>query len=213
MLIPHVETQRTALTIADPSDGVALYELLLGLGLHSMPPLKVFVDQLKKQDISAIFAIKLRHSGETVGFGTLHEMDPAGHIQVGIFTDTDKARYGLGGEAMMLLVNYAFATWEDIRKVYFVTTDASIDRIGWVGDLIPKEATLPKHMFFRGCLWDVHFYAIYRHMWEKQGADVLTRLVRGPEAERPRGIRALIHHLRWLVTRPKPATSPKEYAR
>ncbi|MEU4835559.1 GNAT family protein [Streptosporangium sp. NPDC023615] len=209
MLIPHLETQRTTLSIADLSDGVILYELLLGLGLHSMPPLKVFLEQLKKQNISALFTIKLRQSGETVGFGTLHEMDPAGHIQIGIFTDTDKARYGLGGEAMMLLVNYAFATWENVRKVYFVTTDASIDRLGWVGDLIPREATLPKHMFFQGCLWDVHFYAIYRRIWEEKGADVLTRLVEGPPAARPvrsTGLRAFVGHLRKLVTRPKEYT-------
>lgn len=207
MLTPYVETQRTSLSIADPSDGIALYELLLGLGLHSMPPLKVFLEQLAQQDISALFAITLRHTGETVGFGTLHEMDPAGHINIGIFTDTDKARFGLGGEAMMLLVNYAFATWDNVRKVYFVTTDASLDRLGWVGDLIPKEATLPEHMFFRGRLWDVHFYAIYRTMWQQQGADVLARLVQGPGAERPKGFRALLHHLKRLVRK------PKEYAR
>jgi hypothetical protein len=30
---------------------------------------------------------------------------------------------------MMLLVNYAFAAWPQVRKVYILTTDASRDRV------------------------------------------------------------------------------------
>ncbi|MGP3912342.1 GNAT family N-acetyltransferase [Nonomuraea sp. 10N515B] len=186
MLSPHVETQRTALRPAGAADGTAVYELLLRLGHHSLPTLDTFLGTFD-ENVDALFAIQSRHGGDTVGYGSLHQLDPAGHIQIGIFTDTARARFGVGGEAMMLLVNYAFATWEQVRKVYFLTTDASLDSFGAALANVPREATFPQHSYFAGQLWDIHWYAIYREQWETEGALILDRLVRGPSLVEPAG--------------------------
>ncbi|MBP2473523.1 RimJ/RimL family protein N-acetyltransferase [Crossiella equi] len=179
MLTAHAQTQRIALRPIEPGDGTAVYELLLRLGLHSLPPLETFLSTYDR-GANAIFRITARHNGETVGFGSLQHLDPHGHIQVGIFTDPDKARLGIGGEAMMLLVNYAFATWEEVRKIYFLTTDVHLEAFGTTLARVPRELTLPEHVYFAGRLWDLHWYAIYREEWTALNAPVLDRLVRGP---------------------------------
>jgi RimJ/RimL family protein N-acetyltransferase len=180
VLTPYVETQRVVLRPAGSSDGEAVYDLLLRLGLHSLPSMESFLKTFDR-NAAAMFAIHLRHNDELIGFGSLQQLDRNGHIQVGIFTDVAKARYGVGGEAMMLLVNYAFATWDHLRKVYFLTTEASLDSFGSALGTIPKEATLPQHSYFAGKLWDLHWYAVYRATWEQIGATVLARLVQGPQ--------------------------------
>ena len=43
----------------------------------------------------------------------------------------------------------------------------------------PKEATLPGHVYFRGQLWDLHYYSVSRESWTATGARLLTRITRG----------------------------------
>ncbi|SDH06591.1 Protein N-acetyltransferase, RimJ/RimL family [Sinosporangium album] len=178
VLIAHLETRQVALQPAEAADGLSFYQLLLRLGLHSLPSMESFLKSFEErpETLAAVFAIRLRENGELLGFGSLQERDRAGHIQVGLFMETERVRRGVGAEAMMLLVNYAFAVWPELRKVYFLTTDASLPRFGSALLATPREASLPAHVFFRGRLWDLHFYAVGRGEWERVGARLLGRL-------------------------------------
>jgi RimJ/RimL family protein N-acetyltransferase len=178
MLHPHLETIRTRLRPAADEDVPRLYEVLAKLGLHSLPTPEEFARSYN-QGVEAQFAIQVRRSGEVIGFSSLQQLNRAGHIQIGIFTDPGESRFGVGAEAMMLTVNYGFAAWEQVRKIYFSTTEASLPGLGRGISLIPREAVLPEHLFFQGRLWDVHFYAITRQAWLESGAHIVERLVRG----------------------------------
>ncbi|GII90666.1 GNAT family N-acetyltransferase [Sinosporangium siamense] len=208
MLILHVETPRTALVPADAKDATTLYRLLLKLGLHSLPPLESFVASFDNDWVDVQFVVRARQSDETVGFASLQGLDPAGHIQAGIFLDQERAGYGVGGEAMMLLMNYAFTRWGELRKVYFMTTDASLARFGAMSRTATREATLPQHMFFRGRLWDVYIYSVRRQMWEEQGAGLLSRLIDGAPQEEPEEEYTVtrwvyfVESVKWLARRP-----------
>ncbi|NRQ31690.1 GNAT family N-acetyltransferase [Nonomuraea sp. NN258] len=193
-----VETPRTKLVPADVSDGTALYDLLLDLGLHSMPSREAF---LASFDAGDYFSVHACRTGQVVGYANLHSPDPAGHVQMGIFTDPAKAGYGIGGEAMILLVNYAFAKWSELRKIYFSTTEASLERLG-VGNL-PYEAALPDHLYFRGRLWTVYIYALHRRVWEEQSGPLLDRMLGRPAAEpedeyRPTAWQYVVESVKWL---------------
>ncbi|WP_188193694.1 GNAT family N-acetyltransferase [Nonomuraea sp. SYSU D8015] len=188
MLHPHLETVRTRLRPAAEEDVPRLYDVLLRLGLHSLPNPEAFARQ-HGQGVDAQFAIELKRNGEIIGFSSLQHLSPAGHIQIGIFTDPELSRLGAGAEAMMLTVNYGFAKWEQVRKVYFSTTEASLPSLGRGMSLIPREAVLPEHLFFQGKLWDVHFYAITRDAWLESGAHIVNRLVRGVEQHDPEVLR------------------------
>ncbi|MFI7443479.1 GNAT family N-acetyltransferase [Nonomuraea indica] len=177
---PHLETIRTRLRPAGEEDVPRLYDVLARLGLHSLPTPSAFAEQ-HRQGAEAQFAIHVRPSDDVIGFSSLQHLNRAGHIQVGIFTDPALSKLGAGAEAMMLTVNYAFATWEHVRKVYFSTTEASLRDLGRGMSLVPREAVIPEHLFFQGRLWDVHFYAITRESWEESGARIVDRMVRGLE--------------------------------
>lgn len=176
MLYPHLATKRTVLRPigADDCDGV--YALLSKLGLQSLPPIRSFRMTFDRGS-AAMFAVRLRAGGDDVGYATLHHRSPAGHVQTGVFVDTERARFGIGGEVSTLIVNYAFAQWPGLRKVYFLTTDASIEGFGVGLGKSTLEATLPEHLFFRGRHWDLYYYSIDRAGWEASGARFLQRLV------------------------------------
>ncbi|GLU50021.1 hypothetical protein Nans01_43720 [Nocardiopsis ansamitocini] len=172
---------------ASREHGSDFYDCILKTGLEPLPPLEDFLSMFDDlpETVAAAFAVQLRGSGEILGIASLRERDPAGHLKLGISMDVDKLPYGVGTEAMMLLVNYAFATWDDIRKVYIQTTDASMHRFKSSLSATPKEATFPKHVFLMGRLWDMHCYSISRESWKREGSVMLERLVnRGKRAAR-----------------------------
>jgi len=188
-LFPHVETQRVKLRAATASDGTDNYELFLRNGMNNLPNLDMFLAAYSRdlashsaysRDLAAHFVIRQRRNDTDVGFGGLFELSPAGHVEVGLYTEPAKADVGIGAEATLLFINYAFATWR-VRKVYARTTDAALRLFGGtLASIARREAVLPEHQYFRGLLWDVYIYAFYRADWEARGRDVLERLVAGP---------------------------------
>lgn len=193
LLFPYVETRRVRLRAASASDGTDTYELFLRNGMNNLPNMDMFLAAYSREfaahsayarDLAAHFAIQQRRNEVDVGFGNLFELSPAGHIEVGLYTDLTKADVGIGAEATLLLINYAFATWR-VRKVYARTTDAALRFFGGtLGSIARREAVLPEHQYFRGLLWDIYIYAIYRADWEARGRDVIQRLVASPGSER-----------------------------
>ncbi|TDD37563.1 N-acetyltransferase [Actinomadura sp. KC06] len=175
LFFPYLETKRIRLVPAAEQDARILYGLLLRLGMASLPTLDEFM-KATAGGVAARFLVQRQDDGETVGYSSLHQMVPAaGHVEAGIYLDPEHIRSGLGAEASTLTLNYAFATW-NVRKVYFQTTEASFDDFGPLLDVLTKEAVLPNHVFFRGRLWDVHIYAVYREEWEQTGETFVSRL-------------------------------------
>ena len=194
VLFPHVETRRVRLRPATASDGTDNYELFLRNGMNNLPNLDMWLAAYSRdlaahsaysRDLAGHFVIQQRRDGADVGFGGLSELSPAGHCEVGLYTDLAKADVGIGAEATLLFINYAFATWR-VRKVYMRTTDAAVGFFGGtLAAISRKEAVLPQHQYFRGRLWDVYLYAVYREAWDERGAALVERLVGGPGEREP----------------------------
>ncbi|WP_223830486.1 GNAT family N-acetyltransferase [Nocardiopsis quinghaiensis] len=130
------------------------------------------------KDVTA-FLIEQKTDGKVIGCCSLRGPSRAGHMKTAIYTDRDDLHFGVGAESMTLLVNYAFAEWERARKIYFVTTDASIDRFDSELVSMPRELTLKDHGFFRGRYWDFYYYSVRRDTWERHVAPFVNRLVGG----------------------------------
>jgi RimJ/RimL family protein N-acetyltransferase len=175
-IFPYIETPRIQLRPASAAgDGPAFYRLLLQLGINTLPTEEDFVSAYCR-DFAAYFAVQRKEPADEIGFSALFQLDPAGHVEVGVYTDPARNGPSLGAEAALLTINYAFAMW-NIRKIYYRATGASLPYIGgMVIDLARKEGLLPGHQYFRGKLWDMHIFAIYREQWEAKGAELVERL-------------------------------------
>ncbi|WP_017587937.1 GNAT family N-acetyltransferase [Nocardiopsis ganjiahuensis] len=186
MLTLHTRTPRIRFRPLASENVAELYDLLVELGLESLSSREEFIDSYHNvaKPLVEIFEIEYLRTGEILGFGSIREHDPAGHAKLGIFMRVGRLPVGVGAESMMMLVNYAFADREDLRKVYFLTTDASLGQFGSSLTDTMREATLPQHVYFQGRLWDLHFYSVSRRTWEVTGAPILDRIAAGPRPER-----------------------------
>lgn len=188
-LFPHVETRRMRLRPASAAEGTENYEIFLRNGMNNLPNLDMWLAAYSRdfaahsiylRDLAAHFIIQQLRDNADVGFAGLAELSPAGHCELGLYTDLRKADIGIGAEATLLLLNYAFATWR-VRKVYMRTTDAAIGFFGGtLATMCRREAVLKEHQYFRGRLWDIYLYAVHRTDWDERGAQIVERLVAGP---------------------------------
>ncbi|MGI5271940.1 GNAT family N-acetyltransferase [Nonomuraea sp. CA-218870] len=179
-IFPHLQSRRIRLRPAGARDSIKLYELLLGLGLNTLPSPDDFVSAFGR-GVTASFLVETP-GGDFLGFCSLHGMSPAGHhVEGGIYMSPENSANGVGAEASLLMINYAFAMW-NVRKVYFQTTEASLSAIGGDLKVSHKEGILSGHQYFSGQHWDVHVFAIYREEWDQFCAHAVERLVR----DRPR---------------------------
>src|SRR5690606_11398436 len=129
------------------------------------------------QGMNASFLVE-NTGGDYLGFCSLQGLSPAGHhIEGGIYLSPEASSNGIGAEASLLLINYAFAMW-NVRKVYFRTTEASLSSIGGDLKVSQKEGILSGHQYFSGKHWDEHVFAIYRDEWDEFCAQAVERLVR-----------------------------------
>ncbi|WP_121188204.1 GNAT family N-acetyltransferase [Nocardiopsis sp. Huas11] len=188
MLTLHLETPRITFRAMQEESVPELYNLLMKLGLESLPSLDEYTEGYRKvveDGLVEMIEIELKQTGETVGFGSIREHDPAGHVKLGIFTDSERLPVGVGAEAMMMLVNYSFATWEDLRKVYAMTTEASLKSFSSALATSPREALLSEQMYFQGRAWDLHYFSVTRSSWTAHGRPILDRIVNGKRSGRP----------------------------
>lgn len=165
MIFPHTESRRVVLHPARAGDQAQFVQTLLRTGLESFRP--AARGNRAGTKAHAAFVVRQRTSGEALGFGTLHGLDPAGHIRCSAYLEPKRARLGVGSEAIFLLVNYAFATL-NISKVIAQTTEASFSAFGFASDNDEgQKGVLRDHLFFRGQHWDLHSFQIERGEWEK----------------------------------------------
>jgi RimJ/RimL family protein N-acetyltransferase len=176
MPLSTLESRRVRLVAAGDDDGVVLYRLLLGQGLSTLPTQKAFLTEFAR-GAAAQFRIERRDTGDATGFSSLHAFDPAGHVEFGIYTNPVTNLPGLGAEAALLTMNYAFTTW-NIHKVYIRTTEASLPSMGLSINMMAEEGILRDHLYFQGRHWDLHIFAMYREQWLGFGAErTLRRLI------------------------------------
>lgn len=161
-LHPHTCARRVRLRPASAADGATFYRTLLAAGVESLPPPDRIAEDFAS--VTALFLIERRADGETIGYSTLHNRGRAGHLEAGLYTDTSRARHGLGGEATVLTINYGFATYP-IDKMIVRTTEASFDGIADAFDAEGAEGALRDHLYFRGRTWDLHAFAFGRAEW------------------------------------------------
>lgn len=163
-IFPHTVSRRLALHPASGSDQGDFAQLFVRTGVETVRP-AVRPAQGGGMRAYAAFRVTRLGTGEQVGFGGLHNLDPAGHVRCAVYMNPEKARLGVGSEAILLLVNYAFATL-DIERVIGQTTEASFSSFG-ISDRDERTGTLRQHLYFRGRAWDLHNFQVERSDWEE----------------------------------------------
>lgn len=163
MFFPHTASRRIRLRPATTADQANFFLTVLKSGIGSSR--QTARPTLGAAKPSAAFLVLLRSREEVLGFSALHGLDPAGHVRLGVYLDPQRARHGVGSEAILLSVNYAFATM-NVEKVITQTTAASFAQLGLYATHGGRIGALPEHAYFRGQYWDLHTFEISRQDWE-----------------------------------------------
>ncbi|MFE6690674.1 GNAT family N-acetyltransferase [Streptomyces sp. NPDC057743] len=165
MLFPHTTSRRLAFRPASAADHADLIRTMLRTGIESVSP----SGRAGNRDLSACdaaFLVTRRGSGDLLGFSTLHGLDQAGHVKAGVYLDPERARLGVGSEAIYLTINYAFAMFA-IDKVIAQTTAATFGSVGIAPEDDTATAVLSDFLYFRGRHWDLHTFQLERAEWER----------------------------------------------
>ncbi|WP_188193706.1 GNAT family N-acetyltransferase [Nonomuraea sp. SYSU D8015] len=182
MLFPHTIARRTSLLQTEPVGGTALRTVLEREKLDLLPDLEVFLststdDPVK---IAALFFVVRSDTEEKIGFGSISHLDTElGQIRIDVIADPDRTEFGISLEATMLVVNYAFATW-DVGKIYFCATPRNFETLSMFPAMIMEEPEPPAYLRESGTEHGLRVLSIHRDRWEKYGTRFLDRLVKSP---------------------------------
>ncbi|MBB6421369.1 GNAT family N-acetyltransferase [Streptomyces sp. AK010] len=176
VLYPHTTTKRIKLRPAGAADAPAAYDILFRNGHGPLPLLDRYAADFCN-GLSACFMIHDAETDELLGFSTLSDLKPAGHLRTEVHLRLG-TREDLRSEANALTVNFAFSMWRT-RKVYFEVTDPTLARIGFGRHkkAMRPEAVLPDHVFLHGKLQDVHVISYGRDDWDAHGLDFIQQVV------------------------------------
>ncbi|MDI6105158.1 GNAT family N-acetyltransferase [Actinoplanes sp. NEAU-A12] len=163
MLFPHTASRRIRLRPATTTDRADFFQTVVRAGMGSSRQVARPTTRVAKPH--AAFLVVLRSTDETIGFSTLHTLDPAGHIQCGVYLDPQRAKLGVGSETVQLTINYAFATL-DVDKVITQTTEASFASFGVTTEDNQASRVQADHLYFRGQLWDQYGFHVDRQEWD-----------------------------------------------
>ncbi|MBB5958548.1 hypothetical protein FHS29_005156 [Saccharothrix tamanrassetensis] len=159
-----MRARRVELRPGTADDGPRFYQTLLRVGVESLPAPGAFRKQFLG-NLQAMFRIQRHGSDEVIGFATLRELGQARHIRLAVYVEKDRGRNGVSGEALYLVVNYAFATY-NVDTILCRTTEASFAYLRGGGDEFQKPIGIfPGHRYFRGRLLDLHHFLIFRDEW------------------------------------------------
>jgi len=124
---------------------------------------------LEKSDSTFLFAVRLNSDGRLVGqaaIGEVYWMHRSATIRLGIATPADR-RQGFGGEALALLVRYAFDELNLHRltawtQEYNPQAARFLERAGFVPEVRQRQA-----LQRNGRRWDVIVLGLLREEWER----------------------------------------------
>jgi len=129
--------------------------------------------------VLAQFMVEDASTGELAGLAVL--ASPDFRNRFAYFSVAASPQYmesGLLIDAGVLLIEYAFRTW-DFRKLYAEVSGFNLPQFrSALGRYLEEEGRLLKHEFFNGEYWDVHLLALYRDRWFDE-ARRLLKWVRG----------------------------------
>jgi RimJ/RimL family protein N-acetyltransferase len=145
---------------ATAADQAQFFRTMLRTGIESVRATVPRIAGVPKQ-IDAAFLVAKRGSGEVMGFSLIFDLGQAGFVRCGTYLDPQRARLGIGSEAVGLTINYAFAVF-DVDRVITDTTEASFGFFGVRSEGDDVRNTLPEHLYFRGRYWDLHGFEITR---------------------------------------------------
>jgi len=174
VLFPHTVSRRIVLNPASVADQKKFTGVLLRTSTESFRPTPRPNGSSPAQ-ASAAFTVTRRNTGDYLGFSMLYGLDPAGHIRYGLHLDPEKAKLGVGSEAIILSINYAFAMFP-VDKVINQTTQATFGSLGMGEGSQGAEGIFREHLYFRGKSWDMHSFQISREGWGRvvdELADIL----------------------------------------
>jgi RimJ/RimL family protein N-acetyltransferase len=115
------------------------------------------------QDSNTIFFALCSQDNEHIGNVKLDRIDwVAGTCELGIIIGDERYRgKGLGKEAMLLLIQYAFNDL-NLRKISLAVFENNQHAKKLYESLgFQLEGTFVKHIFKEGRLWDKYFYALF----------------------------------------------------
>jgi hypothetical protein len=182
VLTPYVATRRITLIPVDPPlEGAAIRALLAEDDLAEPDDVDVFQHTFPGdgQADTTQFLIHRPDIERTVGFAALSELDlDRGGIQVHVLAKAVTTPHGMGLEATVLLVNYAFAVWP-IEQVYFPVRAKKAGHFN-LPAIISENAVLPDHLRRQKPSPELKVFSIHRDPWLKYGTKLLARLQRSP---------------------------------
>ncbi|MET9294026.1 hypothetical protein [Streptomyces sp. NPDC003077] len=176
MLYPHIESRRIRLKPAGRDDAPAAYDILFRSGIGPLPMLDAYVEKFGA-GLWACFMVHGTESDDLLGFSTLSELKPAGHLRAEVHLRPGTPE-DVRSEVNALSVNFAFSMWRT-RKVYFEVVDPTLARIGFGHHTkaMRAEAVLPEYVFRYGKPQDVHVISYSRENWEAHGLDFVRHIV------------------------------------
>jgi RimJ/RimL family protein N-acetyltransferase len=129
-------------------------------------------------DSLAQFVVMSTTTGERHGLARLYRADiEGGHCHVAVILQSGAAGIGLGAEAGLLVVNYAFAHWS-FRKLYFDVAGYNLELFASaLAFEMTEEVRLRDYDFYGGRYWDRHVFSLSRSGFEKiAGSDRISLL-------------------------------------
>lgn len=134
------------------------------------------------------FVVAERATGNPVGTVAAYSADlNHGHAYVGAAMVESLQETGLGIEAVLLFVQYLFATWS-FRKLYFDVPEYNLRTVARsTGGLLHEEGRLRAHTHYGGHYWDRVTLALYREDLAASPLVARRFVRRSPDAAVDRG--------------------------
>jgi RimJ/RimL family protein N-acetyltransferase len=141
------------------------------------------------QGVTAQFLVVSKVPKQMAGMVTFYKFSPQGRNGfIAAVAHPSFAGTGVMVEGVLLLIDYAFRTW-DLRKVYFETLEFNLLQFAGLGEMPIEEGRLRDHDEADGRSWDFVTFAIYQEDWLRHRDELLVteELLRKRRAARSGG--------------------------
>ena len=141
-----------------------------------LPPFETFVAQIHS-DVLAQFIVRSRTTGDPVGYCVAYGADLRNrHCYIGVLTDPTQIGIGTGSEALAMLTDYLFRTW-DLHKVFaevpaftLEPMSGKLDRLTTTANQFAIEGTLSEYVYYDGRMWDMYIVSATASEWRTRQA-------------------------------------------
>ncbi len=126
------------------------------------------------------YAVVGRQLGRLYGTVGLYNANlPSGYVYGYAMSAPDRMGSGKVVEGLLLMLEYAFRTWE-LRKVYFELPEFNLPQFqSAVGRYLVEEGRLIDHELLGGRRWDLVTLALYADVWHGPGKRLASGVIDG----------------------------------